>query len=86
METDFDKLYTDFLTTDKEYRPNYNNIDGFIPCPFCGDVPHIRVEDDEGNCRDYDKNYEKNPYSGLWYVIEHTRDYNTIRGKALKNT
>ena len=33
---------------------------------------------------DYDPDYEKNPWSGLWYVIEHTRDYG--RKGALKNT
>lgn len=83
-EKDLNQLNIDFQTKDRKHRPNYGNLDGFEPCPFCGAVPHLRVEDDEGNCHDYDPDYEKNPWSGLWYVIEHTRDYG--RKGALKNT
>ena len=38
-------------------------------CPFCGGEVHISVCDDEGNLRD--KEYEKNPWSGLGYVLIH---------------
>lgn len=41
------------------------------PCPFCGKVPTIHVCDDEGNIKDYDAEYEKNPWSGLSYSICH---------------
>lgn len=61
-------------TQNQKHRPNHGNPDGFIPCPFCGAVPHIRVEDDEGNNKTWDEEYEYNPWSGLWYVIEHTKD------------
>jgi len=84
MEKDLNQLCLDFQTKDRKRRPNYGNPDGFDPCPFCGAVPHIRVEDDEGNCHDYDPEYEKAPWSGLWYVIEHTRDYG--RKGALRKT
>lgn len=83
---DLNALCLEYQTTDRKHRPNHGNPDGFEPCPFCGACPHIRVEDDEGNCHDYDPDYEKNPWSGLWYVIEHTRDYDPARGNALKNT
>ena len=81
---DLNALSLAFQTNDRKHRPNYRNLDRFEPCPFCGVPPHLRVEDDEGNCHDYDPDYEKNPWSGLWYVIEHTRDYG--RKDALKNT
>ena len=84
MAKDLNQLCIDFQTKDRKHRPNYKNPDGFEPCPFCGAYPHIRVEDDEGNCHDCDPDYEKNPWSGLWYVIEHTRDYG--RAHPLKNT
>ena len=84
MKKDLNKLSNEYQTKGRKHRPNYGNPDGFEPCPFCGVCPHIRVEDDEGNCHDYDPDYEKNPWSGLWYVIEHTRDYG--RTDALKNT
>lgn len=38
-------------------------------CPFCGGKVHIVVCDDEGNIQD--KEYEKNPWSGLGYLIVH---------------
>lgn len=81
---DYIKLSDDYQSTDRKQRPNAGNPDGFEPCPFCGAVPHIRVEDDEGNCKDWDPDYEKAPWSGLWYVVEHTRDFS--RDGALKNT
>lgn len=81
---DLNDLCIEFQTKDRKHRPNYGNPDGFEPCPFCGACPHIRVEDDEGNCHDFDPDYEKDPWSGLWYVIEHTRDYG--RAHPLKNT
>lgn len=81
---DLNDLCIEYQTKDRKHRPNYGNPDGFEPCPFCEARPHIRVEDDEGNCHDYDPSYEKNPWSGLWYVVEHTRDYG--RANALKNT
>lgn len=84
MSKDLNTLCIEYQTKDRKHRPNYGNPDGFEPCPFCGACPHIRVEDDEGNCHDYDPSYEKDPWSGLWYVIEHTRDYG--RKGALKNT
>lgn len=84
---DLNELAIQFQTTDRKQRPNAGNPDGFKPCPFCKAVPHIRVEDDEGNCHDYDPSYEKNPWSGLWYVIEHTKDADPKRHKhPLKNT
>ena len=87
MEKDLNALCVEYQITDRKHRPNYGNPDGFEPCPFCGACPHIRIEDDEGNCHDYDPGYEKNPWSGLWYVIEHTRDYNPKYGpRPLKNT
>lgn len=39
------------------------------PCPFCGGQAHIVVSDDEGNL--HDEEYEKNPWSGLTYGIQH---------------
>lgn len=39
------------------------------PCPFCGNKAEIIICDDEGNLRD--EEYEKNPYSGLKYMIFH---------------
>ena len=74
MKKDFNKLCEEWQTEDRKHRPNHGNPDGFLPCPSCSSYPHIRVEDDEGNCKDWDPDYEKNPWSGLWYVIEHTRD------------
>lgn len=82
---DLNALVCEFQTKDRKFRPNRGNPDGFLPCPFCGAVPHIRVEDDEGNCKDWDPDYEKNPWSGLWYVIEHTRDADPDRGRTIKN-
>ena len=81
---DLNALNLDFQTKDRKHRPNWKNPDGFIPCPFCGAVPHIRIEDDEGNCHDYDPDYEKNPWSGIWYAIEHTRDTDPKRN-PIKN-
>lgn len=79
---DLNQMSVEYQTTSKKHRPNWKNPDGFLPCPFCGKPPHIRIEDDEGNCHDDDPDYEKNPWSGLWYVIEHTRDY---KNAGLKN-
>ena len=38
-------------------------------CPFCGGEATIAISDDEGNMRD--EEYEKEPWSGLSYTIEH---------------
>lgn len=38
-------------------------------CPFCGGKVRIGIYDDEGNL--HNEEYEKNPYSGLWYAIQH---------------
>lgn len=81
---DINRTPADHRASGGRRRPNWRNPDGFEPCPFCGRPPHIRTEDDEGNCRDSDPGYEKNPWSGLWYVIEHTRD--SGRDGAPKNT
>lgn len=39
------------------------------PCPFCGGEVSVVVLDDEGNIRD--KEYERDPYSGLSYAVAH---------------
>lgn len=39
------------------------------PCPFCGGKAELQVTDEEGNF--HDEEYEKNPWSGLGYVIIH---------------
>lgn len=71
---DLNQLAEDYYKNLGKTRTTQNNKDGFLKCPCCGAYPHIRVEDDEGNCHDYDPDYEKAPWSGLWYVIEHSRD------------
>ena len=38
-------------------------------CPFCGGKVRIGIYDDEGNL--HNEEYEKNPYSGLHYAIQH---------------
>lgn len=53
MEKDLNKFSNEYQTKGRKHRPNYGNPDGFEPCPFYGACPHIRVEDDEGNCYDY---------------------------------
>lgn len=40
-----------------------------LTCPFCGGTVHIAVCDDEGNI--HDEEYEKDPWSGLGYVLIH---------------
>lgn len=44
-------------------------MEKFKPCPFCGEMPRILVSDDEGNMRPDE--YEKDPWSGLGFQIEH---------------
>lgn len=39
------------------------------PCPFCGGEVSVVVLDDEGNIKD--KEYERDPYSGLCYAVAH---------------
>lgn len=39
------------------------------PCPFCEGEVSVVVLDDEGNIRD--KEYERDPYSGLSYAVAH---------------
>lgn len=39
------------------------------PCPFCGSEIRVICTDDEGNLHDED--YERNPWSGLGYVLYH---------------
>ena len=40
-----------------------------LPCPFCGGESKIIVCDREGNL--HDEGYERNPWSGLCYLIFH---------------
>ena len=44
------------------------------PCPFCGGEMSFMICDDEGNLRD--EEYEKNPWSGVSYKIQHTYESN----------
>lgn len=45
------------------------------PCHFCGGKTSLAVNDAEGNLRD--KEYERDPWSGLSYTIQHLEeDYN----------
>ena len=44
------------------------------PCPFCGGKAVIQIRDEEGNL--HDKEYEKNPWSGLYYTIGHYHEDN----------
>lgn len=39
------------------------------PCPFCGETPTILICDEEGNI--HDKDYERDPWSGLYYALRH---------------
>ena len=39
------------------------------PCPFCGGKVSVVILDDEGNIKD--KEYERDPYSGLSYAMAH---------------
>lgn len=39
------------------------------PCPFCGKTPTILICDEEGNI--HDKDYEREPWSGLYYALRH---------------
>ena len=39
------------------------------PCPFCGKKVEIQIRDSEGNMRD--KEYLKDPWSGVSYTIYH---------------
>lgn len=49
-----------------------------LKCPFCGGDVHIVVCDDEGNYPK-SKEYEKDPYSGLGYILCHNK--NDTNGK-----
>lgn len=42
------------------------------PCPFCGGKAKLQITDEEGNF--HNEEYEKNPWSGLGYVIMHNID------------
>jgi len=44
-------------------------LDKKKPCPFCGGYISTVVCDNEGNIRD--KKYEKEPWSGLGYILVH---------------
>ena len=44
------------------------------PCPFCGGEISITIRDSEGN--HHDKEYEKDPWSGLSYSINHPESIN----------
>lgn len=44
------------------------------PCPFCGGRVNVVVSDDEGN--DRCDNYERDPWSGLSYKLNHTYEEN----------
>jgi hypothetical protein len=41
------------------------------PCPFCGVTPEIGISDNEGNLKDWDSEYENDPWSGLTFYIRH---------------
>ena len=43
-------------------------------CPFCGGRFDIILCDYEGNVREYDEEYKKQPYSGVQYAIYHDPD------------
>ena len=47
------------------------------PCPFCGGRFEIILCDYEGNVREYDEEYKKQPYSGVQYAIFHDPDINS---------
>lgn len=42
------------------------------PCPFCGGKVEVVVCDDEGNR--HTEEYEKDPWSGLGYMLSHSED------------
>lgn len=42
------------------------------PCPFCGKTPTILICDGEGNI--HDQEYERDPWSGLYYGLRHEQD------------
>lgn len=42
--------------------------------PFCGGQAQLVVSDDEGNLRD--EEYEKDPWSGLTFKIQHVHEEN----------
>lgn len=44
------------------------------PCPFCGGKAEIVICDDEGNL--HDKEYEKDAWSGLGYLVIHSHEKN----------
>lgn len=46
------------------------NSSELLPCPFCGGKVSLLICDDEGNV--HDEEYEKDPWSGLSYKLEHT--------------
>ena len=45
------------------------------PCPFCGGQAKIIVCDDEGNIHS-EPEYERDPWSGLGYMIAHHHEEN----------
>lgn len=49
--------------------PKKYNKEDDLTCPFCGGKVHIVVCDDEGNI--HDNEYEKDPWSGLGYMLVH---------------
>jgi len=52
-----------------------SNIESLKPCPFCGGEADFGISDREGNSRD--EEYEKDPWSGLSYTIEHVHEANS---------
>ncbi|WP_121614764.1 Lar family restriction alleviation protein [Virgibacillus halodenitrificans] len=48
--------------------------ENLLPCPFCGGKANIVVSDDEGN--DRNEEYEKDPWSGLTFKLNHDEETN----------
>lgn len=69
---------TEWLKFLKEIKAEQKNREdknkNTLQCPFCEGNINILVYDKEGNI--HDDEYEKNPYNGLSYAIEHLIDDN----------